>query len=229
MFFAHFASRRTLFTLTGLVVMGLAVAAAPRQSHAQTITDLFNTGVDAGNNVLADGDLDPHYTQNSGNPDTPNTFVYTNSGYVDNPTSKYIAIDQTSGDGGYTVNFRTSFTLPSNVDLSAVSITGNWAVDNLGNDILINGVSTGITSPGFFSFTNFVLPTGSYVIGLNTLDFVVEDDGGPGALNVYFDSATAPTGGPAATPEPGSIALFVGMSLSGATFLRRRRSARKPS
>jgi hypothetical protein len=226
MFFAHFASRRTFLTLASLAVMGLAMAAAPRHANAQAITDLYNTGVDASKNLLLDGEIDPHYTQNSGNLDTPNTFVYTNGAYVDNPTSKYIAIDQTGGGGGYTVNFRTSFTLPSNVDLSAVSIAGNWSTDDLGNDILINGVSTGITSSGFSTFTNFVLPTGSFVVGTNTLEFVLENQGGPGALNVYFDSATLSAGG-TATPEPGSVAFLAGMGLSGATFLRRRRSSSK--
>ena len=36
--------------------------------------------------------------------------------------------------------------------------------------------------------------------------------------------------GPAATPEPGSVALLTGMCLSGAGFLsRRRKKARKPA
>ena len=36
-----------------------------------------------------------------------------------------------------------------------------------------------------------------------------------------------PSGGPAATPEPNSVALLVGMSVTGAGFLARRRSTRK--
>ena len=229
MFFAHFASRRTLLTLAGLAVMGLTVAAAPRQSHAQTITDLFNTGVDFSGALLNVFDLDPHYTHDFDNTFAPDAFV-TYGPYADNPTSNYISIDQNQGFGpAYIVNFQTSFTLPNNADLSTVAIVGNWSTDDLGDDILINGTSTGITSTGFGGFTNFILPTGSYVSGTNTLQFVVNNQGGPSALNVYFDSATFSTGGVAPTPEPGSIALLAGLSLSGATFLRRRRSARKPS
>ena len=40
--------------------------------------------------------------------------------------------------------------------LTAV-IQGSWSTDNSGNDILVNGVSTGNTSPSFGGFTSFNL------------------------------------------------------------------------
>ena len=47
-------------------------------------------------------------------------------------------------------------------------------MDNLGLDILLNGVSTGITSPGFTSYTPFTITSG-FLPGMNTLDFVINN------------------------------------------------------
>jgi len=51
-----------------------------------------------------------------------------------------------------------------------VRIVGGWAVDNTGTDIVLNGVSTGITAPGFGSLSSFTITNG-LVAGVNTLDF----------------------------------------------------------
>lgn len=76
MFLAHISSHRAFLTLTSFALMSAAAMIAPISAGAQTINDLFNTGVDASGTLLADGSIDPHYTQNSGNPDTPNAFVF---------------------------------------------------------------------------------------------------------------------------------------------------------
>jgi hypothetical protein len=49
-------------------------------------------------------------------------------------------------------------------------------VDNTVTDVLINGSSTGITSPGFTSYTPFTITTG-LVAGNNTLDILVNNAG----------------------------------------------------
>jgi hypothetical protein len=89
------------------------------------------------------------------------------------PNSKWIAplADQTVGvaEGPYT--FTTSFDL-TGYDVAHVSLVGQWAVDNTGADILVNGTSTGITSPGFTTFTPFRITNG-LVAGTNTLDFAM--------------------------------------------------------
>ena len=72
-----------------------------------------------------------------------------------------------SAEGNYT--YQTTFNL-TGYDLSKVSVVGGWAVDNTGIDILINGVSTGITSPGFGNYVSFTITNG-LLAGVNTLDF----------------------------------------------------------
>src|SRR5207253_410812 len=55
-------------------------------------------------------------------------------------------------------------------------ITGRWAADNDGLDILINGVSTGQrTSNGFGDWTPFQITAG-FVVGKNRLGFLVNND-----------------------------------------------------
>ena len=75
------------------------------------------------------------------------------------------------------------------VVFSSVKIVGAWSVDDQGNNILINGNSTGITivtaSP-FTYFHPFTLPGGFYKVGQNTLDFLWLNHEAVGGLNVYF-------------------------------------------
>jgi hypothetical protein len=60
------------------------------------------------------------------------------------------------------------------LDPTTALVTGQWATDNAGNDILINGISTAQTSGGFNTFTAFMISS-NFVPGINTVDFVVED------------------------------------------------------
>ena len=50
-------------------------------------------------------------------------------------------------------DYETTFTVLSLGTPSSTAIAGQWATDNLGGDILINGASTGITSSGFTART----------------------------------------------------------------------------
>ena len=77
--------------------------------------------------------------------------------------------DQAVGNAEGDYTYQTTFNL-TGIDISKVSLVGSWAVDNTGIDILINGVSTGITSPGFGSYVSFTITNG-LVAGVNTLDF----------------------------------------------------------
>jgi hypothetical protein len=86
------------------------------------------------------------------------------------------------GDGTYGGNaeglytYETSFTL-SAADLNTVQIVGAWAVDNEVTNFLINGVSSGVTSASFTSWTPFMLTVNNgLVAGQNILDFVVNND-----------------------------------------------------
>ena len=100
--------------------------------------------------------------------------------------------------------------------------------DNAGLNILLNRVASGATSPGFGSFTNFLITNG-FVVGLNTLDFVVQDQGAPGgfAATDFVGTAFAVTTPPGTTvPEPSTVVLMAaglfGVAVVGA---RRKRSA----
>ncbi len=144
---------------------------------------LFNTGVDSQGNLLGDSVDDPHYTifsQPAGGSLTDQTVPA--NGFPIPPwlpnevDSRWIgpATNDAQGPAGEYV-YRTTFDL-SGLDFAnwEFQITGRWASDNNGTDILINGVSTGQTNGQFTAFSSFAVSAG-FVPGLNTLDFVVQN------------------------------------------------------
>lgn len=157
-------------------------------AHLYIITDrvagLFDTGM--GNNcaVLADGGQDPHYiiTVNAdGAPLIPGIVedstvfpIVTGPWVANTALSKWIGPRvETSGAAGGDYTYRTTFNL-TGFDLGSVRITGNWATDNAGLDIVVNGVSTGLTNGAQFPvFTSFVLSSSNASLqnGVNTLEF----------------------------------------------------------
>jgi hypothetical protein len=90
-------------------------------------------------------------------------------------TSKWIEPVSGSTDdhlgGQYT--FRLVFTVPPSIAANAI-IQGRWATDDLGVDILINGVSRGFSTTTAFQFSSFFIQNG-FVGGTNTVDFVVNN------------------------------------------------------
>jgi hypothetical protein len=130
---------------------------------------------------------------------------------------------QADGPGGDYV-YSTTFTLPSNAQLSSAIITGDWTSDNAGLDILINGVSTGQTNTGAFGmFFPFSISSG-FVYGTNTLDFVINNAdavAGPTGLRVANLSGSF-----SLVPEPstGSLATLGLLSLGFVGWRRRRRA-----
>jgi hypothetical protein len=184
---------------------------------------LFNTGVDATHAVLPGGSIDPHWSILSGaNVTGTNAFTTTAvpGSWFAAPTgatgtASWIApfADQNgaaANSGPFsTYEYQTTFDL-TGFNSATASIFGQLATDNNLTDILINGVSTGITTgfAGFGALTNFNINSG-FVSGINTLDFFLVNGansdvlGGPTGLIV--DSLV----GTAQVPESATLSLVV--------------------
>ena len=156
---------------------------------------LYNTGVDNSGALLGAGLSDPHYilTQSIDPfyPSNMNAGLYYNGAYMaDGPSSRWISPD-TNGtahsalDGLYT--YQTSFTILTNIDPTKARIDGQWAMDNIGVDIRLNGVSLGIANNnGFSVWTPFVITNG-FVLGSNYLEFVISNAPPAGATALRIE------------------------------------------
>ena len=189
----------------------------------EPIPDLYNTGVDSNRVVLANGASDPHY-QMLVNPDTSatNAIVEDSTAWpivsgpwmTDCATSKWVGPQLNTGSsatGDYV--YRTVIDLTGR-DPSTLIINGGWATDNNGNDIQVNGHSTGNQkSLTFASFTTFDIygTNGYFVAGPNNIDFLVNNNGaGPTGLRVeiFRSNLRIPPGSPPQilTPPQGQTA-----------------------
>lgn len=207
-------------TLPHFSALGLALALIGSWTgvaRSEFIPTLFNTGLTDARTLLAEGSVDPHY-QLVSSPDAlfpgPSAFVVLSTGhpiandwFANGPDSQWIAPqanqDENNGGGNEpgSYTYRTTFDL-TGFDLSRLSIVGRWSMDNSGTDILINGVSTGISYPadnGYQAFHDFKIGSG-FISGINTLDFVIVNAGGPTGLRVEMIGTI---------PEPGSLTLAV--------------------
>ena len=191
----------------------LALFAAPAQ--AAPITGLFVTGVDGSNTVLADGATDTHYAiLETG---TNAIAMANHPAWIPNDsTSKWVWQRSDGQPTNVTRTFRLTFDL-TGLDHTTAAISGTWAADNFGDNILINGTATGNTAAGFTAYTNFSINSG-FIAGINTLDFIVRDVGVISGFRVGSISGTAD----AAVPEPITVSLL-GAGLLGLGAIRRRR------
>lgn len=209
---------------------GLATVVPTAQAAPIT---LFNTGVDGSGAPLADGTIgDPHYTLLSVPSGTTDIRVRTSAGgypippYIgDNALSAWIGPNndaQVDGPVG-SYDYRTTFSLAGLIPSTAL-ITGGWTTDNDGVEILLNGVDTGNPATSFTQFASGFAPftiSGGFVAGLNTLDFIINNGGGPTALRVEM-TGTADT----ATPLPAALPLYAtGLGVMGLLRWRRKRKA----
>ena len=204
-----------------------------------TPTTIFNTGVVSQSPLMlaAAGAVDLHYSliasADAGGPG-PTAYVAGPNGVYPIPPwllngpdsnwiSPFVAAGTSATMGTYT--YRTTFDLSGPLAGTAV-LTGRWATDNTG-EMVLNGVSLGITSGGFLAWSPFTISSG-FVAGLNTLDFVVTNAPGTGLNPTSLRVEISGEAGTAA-PEP-STGLVVALSLCGlAGWSRARTRQRTPT
>lgn len=192
--------------------------------HAVPIS-IFNTGVDAfGNAIVGNGVADTHYSLIV-QPGAATAVTVDPSNYpfpfwiANNSGSRWIgpAADSNGPLGNYV--YRTTFNVPSNAILSTVTVAGDWATDDPGTDIVINGASTGQLSPSYGALTPFSVTSG-FVVGTNTLDFYVTNGSfGNNPTGLRVDHIA----GSYQIPEPTSVVLLtLGLAFAASSFTRRR-------
>ena len=222
-----------LFSKTGLALTLLGAAATGSAQAGSGPVPIFSTGVDANGAALANGASDSHYTLVS----APAGFtgalnvVTSASGYPvapygdwigDSAGSAWLGPNDIFADGPIGIyDYQTTFDL-TGFDPATATLTGNWAADDTGSDILLNGVSTGnATANGYTAYTPFSFTSGFHT-GLNTLDFLVTNDQGPTGLRV--DGLTVTADG-APVPEASttiSLGLLLTLGLGGLLAARRK-------
>jgi len=217
--FTKIATR--LFTLAVCtLVLGIFSTAA----QAALIANLNNTGTSGGVALVGAGVADPNYSlivqPGSATAVTVDHTIWPIFGgpwVPNNAASRWIGPDASSQGppGNYT--YRTTFTVPNNAILSTVNVSGLWGADDPSIDILINGNSTGNVSAGFTSLVPFNVTSG-FVFGTNTLDFALNNAGGPTGLRVDHIVGTYQI------PEPGTVCLAVAAFVATVSVPRRRRS-----
>jgi hypothetical protein len=220
------------------VVASLCCLAAT--SQATLITTLYNTGVNASGSPLPDGTTpDPNYSLVSVPSGSSATLVRTSAGGF--PIGPWIADDSLSAwikpsngtanldtdpVGNYT--FQTTFNL-TGFDPSSASILGQWATDNEGISIVLNGITivngAAALAANLSNWTPFTISSG-FVSGVNVLDFTISnlDNGGygnPTGLRVEMTGSATPV------PEPTTMVAGALLLLPfGASTLRMFRKSR---
>ena len=166
---------------------GSPATSAPAAVMVQDVVPgVFNTGVDITGAPLEDNSLDEHYTlmiNPDGEPLAPpvviNSTVFPISAgpwVPSSPTSKWIGPRfDTSASAAGDYSYRTVLDL-SNFDFATVTLSGQWATDNNGTAIRVNGEATGLTNTVTFTgLTSFTIPPGRFIRGINTIDFNVNN------------------------------------------------------
>ena len=161
---------------------GSVTSAVAHLTVYEPIPGLFNTGVDDNRTALSDGATDTHY-QLILNPDTTATNATVETGIpgawlANSATSKWIgpqANTSASAVGDYV--YRTVVDLTGR-EPSTLIINGQWASDNTGNDIQVNGHSTGnpkCLTMGSYTAFDIYGTNGLFVAGKNNIDFLVNN------------------------------------------------------
>jgi len=237
------SEKRMKFMNARLYIACGALFAAP--AFGATISSLYNTGVDAAGVAVADGTGDSHYLLVFPGAQEGVPIVATAAGgfpippwVADSPTSAWTTTLNPItplGPGSNTnagifadYYYQTTFSMAGLNPQTAV-IAGQVSYDNFLQDVLLNGVSTGIIAdvnnpgPSFGGWLAFNFDAADIALlngGVNTLTFIVRSAQPDGlddytGLRVEFLQRTAN-----AVPEPASLSLLG----AGLVVMRRRRS-----
>jgi len=167
----------------------------------EALPTVFSTGLDGNRAVLAPGSADPHYWLTVSAQSTPPppsiaaTVIQNHPAWLANDaTSSWIGPvnpgEASVAAGSY--NYRTTFSL-SGYDLASARITATAAVDNELTNVLLNGVSQGMTWVAYNGYSGSFALTNGLAAGTNTLDFFTVNDG-PGANPAGFRVALTGAG-----------------------------------
>ena len=200
-----------------LLIIPLLLACLATKANAGLTLNL-NTGVYSSGAFISPGSRDDSYRLIAEPTPIPSVgaaaYVVPNSTFPIPPwyntpgqSAQWISINASGGEspaapaGNY--DYRITFNLPAWA-VSSAKITGQWSTDNTGNDIKINGASTGQTiaygTDGTYSFLtlhDFTVNSGFHS-GNNTLDFLVHngnggsDTAGPTGLYVQANLTAVP-------------------------------------
>lgn len=223
---------------------GTAISDAALVTIGALFSELFNTGVDDSGAILPGGSVDPHYfliDSNDLNNLGPDLMVWSDDYPVpvfiwNGPDSSWISPINNSNVALDRYVYHTEFLIDA-ADPNTVVLEGSWMLDTIGDDILLNGQSTGITNTSGASYKvaqEFIITEG-FVSGLNTLDFVVLNTGehnvpnageayGPLRVELYGVGRALPTGTPTILTQPQSKTVRIG----GKTTLSVVASGRPP-
>ena len=132
-------------------------------------------------------------------------------------TSKWIGFDTVSTNADPIVFDFTTFVSMDGFDPATATVSGQWSTDNFGQDILINGASTGISNDGNFGALHaFDIPAGFFGPGQNEITFRFEN--APPGINPAGLRVDAVVN---AVPEPTTM-LMMALALAGIVTCRRR-------
>jgi hypothetical protein len=165
-------------------VLGSTNSAPVTVQVIQPQLGIFNTGVNANDEALADGEPDPHYVLIS----APEGFGATVYAPASAPIPPWIANDENSRwiaprsdatevpPGSY--RYRLIFTIDNPAEVATAAITAQVGTDDGNGGIFLNGQPVTFGASGFGGFTPLDIPAGSpFVAGINTLDFVPVNGG----------------------------------------------------
>lgn len=198
-------------------------------AHAAPLLGLYNTGVDSAGNTLTPGSIDPHWQVYTPSGSGYYLDEYSLGTFVGSPAYHPTGFDwglntatrgtisfSDGAQGDYVpYTYRTTFDL-TGFDPNAVTINYNTYFDDQG-ELAINGVLLPATFLQYAPLTAGSL-SGLFHAGINTIDLVTFNEGGPGGVLFEVTSVVG------AVPAPGALALL-GFGLVGLGGFGRKKRA----